>query len=394
MTSSPERLLSTPVTKRELLKTGSGLAATIGAYAFMGGAANAVGGLGVPWSLPRHPDYLHVGGRPADFAMHVSNEARTGKFDMGGVDLTFGDGAPLLSPVNGKIVSAREFPTSGKNTKIDYGLIRLTISHQKDLFVEPGQSQGHNLRDVIIGRQGKSGRGATVSHVHITVYGNAVLCADKERRLKHSHNFLERDSAGGRFGQIPERISDDYVGVGIAKKNSRRTRITPYYWNFILDPDHLTPNGDPLYKSFRDPAVDYDTPYLSFVDNRVVGGLRELASEWARKPAEADRKFAAYLNNQIKHWPLYTIINTLWVLNEMALKNRTAGQRGFDLRMRLETLFDDVREAATLIKLTSPYIKPNDPNMVLSAMDRNPEREELIRGYYGRFLPKQVASRS
>ncbi len=385
--------VAAPLTRRDFLEVGSGAAAAMGAMGLFGGAASAAGVEGVPRYLPRRPDYLYIGGRPADFAMHVTNEGRTGKFNMGGVDLNFGHGAPLLSPANGIIVSARQFRNSGKNTKIDYGLVRITISHQRDLFVDPYQGHDQNLRDVIIGRQGKSGSGARVSHVHITVYGNAVLCADKERRLSHSHNFLEPDGVRGRFGLVPARISDDYVGVGINGSKSRPTRVSPYYWNFILDPDHLTPNGDPLHKSFRDPAVDYDTPYLSFVDNRIVGGLRDLASEWERRPAEADRKFGANLNNQIKHWPLYTIINTLWVLNEMALKNRTAGQRGFDLRTRLEALFDDVREAAALIKLTCPYINPDNPNVIETAMIRNPEREDLVRAFYGRFLPTQIARR-
>ena len=387
--------MSAPLSRRDFLDASGGAAAAVGALGLFGGATTAAAGVGsVPWFLPRRPDYLYIGGKPANFAMHVNNEKKTGKFNMGGVDLTFGHGAPLLSPVNGAIVSAREFPNSGKNTKMDYGLIRLTMSHQKDLFVQSFQRQDRNFRDVVIGRQGQSGRGATVSHVHITVYGNAVLCADKERRLEHGHNFLERDSVGGRFGLIPERISDYFVGVGIDRRKSRRKPITPYYWNFIIDPDRLTPNGAPLYKSFRDPAVDYDTPYVNFVNDRVVGGLRDLASEWKKRPTEDDRSFGAYLSNQLKHWPLYTIINTLWILNEMALKKQAAGKRGLDLRKRLEVVFDDVREAASLIKLTCPYINPDNPNGIEIAMMQNPEREDLIRAFYGRFLPTQVASRS
>jgi hypothetical protein len=364
----------------------------IGTLGLFGRSATAANVDGVPTFLPRRCGYLLVGGRPANFDMHVNNERRTGKFNMGGVDLTFGDGSPLLSPVNGIIASAREFPNSGKNTKIDYGVIRITLSHQRDLFVDGSQNHTRNLRDVIIGRQGKSGSGATRSHLHITVYGNAVLCADAERRLRHSHNFLERDSVRGRFGVVPKKISDDYSGVGIRAKKARSTPMSPYYWNFILDPDRLTPNGDPLHMSFRDSAVDYDTPYLRFVESRVVGGLKDLASEWQRRPAEEDRRFGANLNNQVKHWPLYTLINTLWILNEMALKERAAGQRGFDLRKRLEAIFDDVREAADLIKITCPYINPDRPSDIETAMTRNPERVALVRAFYGRFLPTQVAS--
>jgi hypothetical protein len=370
-----------------------GAAAAMGRLGMFGGAARAASVNDVHWSSPRRPDYLYVDGKAADFDMHVNNERLNGRFNMGGVDLTFGDGAPLLSPANGIIVSAGEFPNSGKNTKIDYGLVRITISHQRDQFVEGFQRHKHNLRDVIIGRQGKSGRGATASHVHITVYGNAVLCADKERRLRRSHHFLEPGSVRGRFGRVPERISDYYIGLGTDPNESRPRRNSPYHWNFILDPDHLTPNGGPLYKSFRDPAVDYDTPYLRFVDNRIVGGLRDLASEWKRRPADEDRRFGAYLNDQVNHWPLFATINTLWILNEMALANRTPGQPGFDLGKRLEVVFDDVREAAALIKLTCPYINPDDPNVIETALARNPGREQLIRAFYGRFLPTQVGSK-
>ena len=67
---------------------------------------------------------------------------------------------------------------------------------------------------------------------------------------------------------------------------------------------------------------------------------------------------------------------------------------GFDLRKRLEVVFDDVREAGTMIKLTSPYINPDDSNVILAAMARNPEREALIRAFYHRFLPNRLAHRS
>jgi hypothetical protein len=394
MTSSPERLLTTPVTKRQLLKTGSGLAATIGAYALMGGAVHAASVLGVPWSLPRKPGYLYVRGRATDFDLHLNNELLFGKFDMGGIDITFGDGAPLLGPANGIVKTAREFRNSGKNTKIDYGIVQIVIAHQKALFVEPAQKADVNLRDMVIGRQGNTGARANRSHVHITVYGNAVLCADKERRMSCAHSYLKGDGVSGRFGRIPKQIAPYYTNAGSAADRRRRNGRYPYFWNFVLDPDGLTPDGKPLYESYRDPATDYDTPYLDFVQDRIVGGLQDIASEWERKADPEESQFGSYLKKQVEHRPLYKTINRLWVLYEVALKDRDAGRQGFDLRKRLEVLFDDVREAGSMIKLTSPYIKPGDPDVILSAMDRNPERVELIRDYYGRYLPKQVASRS
>ena len=82
----------------------------------MGGAVNAASVAGVPWSLPRKPGYLYVRGRATDFDLHLNNELLFGTFDMGGIDITFGDGAPLLGPANGLVKTAREFPNSGKNT--------------------------------------------------------------------------------------------------------------------------------------------------------------------------------------------------------------------------------------------------------------------------------------
>ena len=392
MTSSPERLLTTPVTKRQLLRTASGLAATVSAYALMGGAVNAASVFGVPRSLPRKPGYLYVRGRTTDFDLHINNERLFGKFDMGGIDITFGDGAPLLGPANGIVKSAREFRNSGKNTKIDYGIVQIVIAHQKDLFVEPAQKAAVNLRDMVIGRQGNTGTGATRSHVHITVYGNAVLCADKKRRMSCGHSYLKGDGARGRFGRIPKQIAPYYTNGGSAADRRARNGRYPYFWNFVLDPDGLTPDGKPLYESYRDPATDYDTPYLDFVQNRIVGGLQDIASEWEQKADPEESQFGSQLKMQVEHWPLYKTINRLWVLYEVALKKQAAGQKGHDLRKRLEVVFDDVREAGSMIKLTSPYIKPAAPEVILSAMDRNPERVELIRGYYGRYLPKQVAS--
>ena len=58
MSSSAKRLLATPVTKHQFLKTGSGASATIGAYALKGGAANAASAFGVPRSLPRRRGIL------------------------------------------------------------------------------------------------------------------------------------------------------------------------------------------------------------------------------------------------------------------------------------------------------------------------------------------------
>ncbi len=122
--------------------------------------------------------------------------------------------------------------------------------------------------------------------------------------------------------------------------------------------------------------------------------MQDIASEWARKEDPEESQFGSHLKKQVEYWPLYKTINRLWVLYEVALKDLDAGRKGYDLRKRLEVLFDDVREAGSMIKLTSPYIKPADPDVILSAMDLNPERVELIRGYYGRYLPKQVASAS
>ncbi len=389
-----DRLRTTRISKRDLLKGGAGLAASVSAFALAGGAANAASVVGVPWFLPRKPGYLYVRGRAADFDTHIDSERRYGKFDMGGVDVTFGDGAPLLCPVNGKIKTAREFRNSGKNTKIDYGIVQIIIAHQKDMFVGPFHKADVNFREMVIGRQGKSGSGATRSHVHVTVYGNAVLCADKERRLPYSHNYLKRDGVRGRFGEIPHRISPYYLGGELDSDRPMRTRPSAYFWNFVLGPDRLTPDGRPLYESYCDPAIDYDSPYLSFVQSRIVAPLHDIAADLEQKKDPAEKKFAVRLKQQIEHWPLYDVINRLWILYEMGLKQRSAGQMGFDLRKRLEVVFDDVREAGTMIKLTSPYINPDDSNVILAAMARNPEREALIRAFYHRFLPNRLAHRS
>ena len=172
------------------------------------------------------PNYLYLrGGHASDFQAHLDSE-KFGRFDIGGVDLTFGDGTPLWSPCKGMVQITREYPSSGKVTSIDYEIVQISLMHQKEMNVYTYQEVARNM---VIGTQGKTGSiTRNISHLHLTVYGNAVLCADKERRLPWGHNYLKASSVEG----------------GIGAKGLQF--LYPYHWNFVLNPDKLTPDGKPL----------------------------------------------------------------------------------------------------------------------------------------------------
>ena len=339
------------------------------------GVAAYLAGCATDGSLPSKPKYVLVGnGVPSDFQRHLDREELFGIFGIGGIDLTFGYGVPLLNPCPGRVREARFFTIPGNATTIEYGIIGVELTHQLVTYVQRYQNVDRND---IIGREGMSGEGGHgISHVHITVTGNAILCADEKRRFPdrtHSRNYLEPDRLEGRYGpggQIPG---------------------TPYHWNFVLNPDKLTPDGKPLHESFwnpLDPSQDYDTPYLNFVQDKIFGGLQGIASRLKTKSSVEARILGEGIGRKLTANPLYEIINGLWILYETELKERTINDRGYGFKIRLESFFDDVREAGSLIKLTSPYIDPKNPQTILYMIQQNPQHEPLIRAYYDRFLPR------
>lgn len=379
-----------PLTRREFIKTGLEVGAGVGASALFSGDVRAAEVSDVPRSLPSEPRHLYRDGEVSDFQRHLDNKRRFGSFTLGGTDLVFGDGTPLWSLCRGHVKWAHRNTDDGRITFIDCGIVQIVISHQKEMYIKAGDDG--IIRMTIIGWQGKDGSGAKgYSHVHITVFGNAILCADEKRRLpkKMRHSYVKSKELKGKYGGYNQWERElGLTGPGVTGKDSD----TPYHWNFVLDPDKLTPDREtPLHSAFWDPfdpEQDYDTPYLDFVESRIKGGLQDIASRWQRKSNTRAQQFGRKLEMQVISMPLYDVINSLWVMYETKLKKRDKGQKGYGLKILLEPLFDEVRAAVDLIKLTSPYIDPSRPDIIKYMMQKNPQHRDLIMAYYGRFLKK------
>ncbi len=271
----------------------------------------------------------------ATFQEHVENEAETSTRGIGGIDLTFGHGVPIVSPVKGRISSVRNSPVSGKTTTIQYGFTEVLLAHQEELLIEPGTEVD---RYTVIGREGATGTGSSgTSHVHLSVIGNAVF-----------HDYNHNRTVGSAVKIFPS-------------------------WNFVLDPDRLTSDGNPLVENPWNPAVDYDTPYLEFVEKHVRPSFARIYKNYKDTPPQ-------YCIRNLSREPSMGSINCLWKQYEKIK------YEGGPLEKELEIIRITVREAGKLIKLTSPYIDHTNSNIIRHVISRNPRHKDLILKYYDRFL--------
>ncbi len=156
----------------------------------------------VPDELPSEPEYIYFtegDGSREDFA-NISRRKHQGfAYNLAGIDITFGDGVPLLSPVAGRIARVDSVPDDGTRGFVDYGIAGLLLAHLKDVYV---RVEDHVDRTVVIGRQGKTGRLARgKSHTHLSVAGNALVheLSGKESSVKNPDFKLKR-RLGLRWG--------------------------------------------------------------------------------------------------------------------------------------------------------------------------------------------------
>lgn len=284
------------------------------------------------------PRYLSSSGVKANFQAHLGQFNRIGELNQGGVDLTMAHGAPLVSPVAGRVRDVKNHPHSGNVIQIDSGVVWFVMAHMDQVFVTPGMMVD---RETVIGTEGRTGKGARrISHVHVSVFGNGAL-----------HDL----------GPDKEKL---YPRQG-----------------FVLDPDRLTGNGKTLIRSPWSAGQNSDKPYQDYVDEEVAARIKDLADKWQIKVLKQ------VIGPDFDSNRLYRNLHRLWILDTKFLaKEPDSNTAVTRLRGEIKTIFEKSRTGANKISLTSPYINHQSPGTIRRIMDKNPTHRELIQKYYQQYL--------
>ena len=155
---------------------------------------------------------------------------------------------------------------------------------------------------------------------------------------------------------------------------------------FVLNPDGLTPgrNAKAILTDYPwDGRTDYDTPYLDYVDAHVRAGLERLARNYAN--FRLGRSIGRWLRTR----SLAEALRRAWI------RQQQYRQPGSVLAREIEKVFEHVRNAGKLLRLTSSYIDHTNPQTILRVAEVNPEPlRSLILDprFYGRFLPRRGAT--
>lgn len=306
-----------------------------------GFAVAALSALGACAQRPAsRPGYLKTDlGEPADFELLLHAKTVSGAENIGGVDLHFAEGAPLLAIAPGYVYAVGRSDYGGNVTRIDYGTVVYEYAHQLETFVKPRQRVE---RGMIIGREGRTGINAGEhSHVHVTVAGSAAF---------NDHRYR-------RFGP-------KYEEHAIAEM-----------MNYVLDPDRLT-GGGPLVESPWNPAVNYDAVYTKFVDGVIVPALLRIADGDG-----IPKSTAGYVKRRARAKALLNqAVNRLW---QWRYDDAGPARLFRGTTAQLDLLFLAMRTAGKLIRLTSPYIDPGDDRALAAVAKANPQHVDLLHEYYG-----------
>lgn len=284
------------------------------------------------------PRYLSSGGLRADFRAHLGQFKRIGELNQGGVDLTMAHGAPLVSPVAGRVRDVKNHPHSGNVVQIEAGVLWFVMAHLDQVFVSPGDEVD---RETIIGTEGRTGKGARrISHVHLSVFGYGGLHDLGSEKEKH------------------------YPRQG-----------------FVLDPDKLTTNGKTLINSPWTMPTDLDTPYQDYVRNELAADIEKLEQKWRLKVLKQ------VIGDDFDAVRLYRNLHRLWILDTKFLaKEPKSNQPVARLRGEVATIIRKSRVGANMINMTSPYINHQSPATIRRVIDKNPDHQALIQKYYQPFL--------
>ncbi len=325
----------TALTRRAFLKGGSLLTAS--GILFLATPQNL---------LAAEPGFNRYNNVQGDFAAHI-REIESGGRNVAGSDYAFLHGIPVTSPVAGKVRYVQDFKygTAAKGVVIEYGIVDIQISHLERLLVGRGDALDRNT---CIGTQGKNtatGGKAAVSHLHMSVYGCGAF-----------YDYRQTLRTGGR--------SRAY---------------------FLLNPDRLTPRRGPrlnLTDSPWDGETDYDTPYLAYVDAHVRAGLARVARNYPNQP------LARSIGRWLRSRSLAETLRRAWDGHQ---RDR---QPGSALAREIESVFEHVKTAGGLLKLTSPYIDHTNAKTILRVAAANPEPARsliLDPRFYGRYVPRRTA---
>ena len=333
--------------------------------------------------------------------------------NTGGEDYTFVHGIPVVPVGEGKVVYSAHTANSGKVLMIGYGLFDIVYGHLDELFVEVG---GHVDRMTVVGTEGSTGRGgANLSHVHVSILGNAALVGDPV--IDANYDLRDRDN--------PFSSS-----------------------NYPVDPKNVcAARGKPLFERPYNPESDrqFDTQYIKTVINLVKHSYAALKNNLYKFGDIPHPKTGDLLTKAISEgYLLTTIINfsvyrfevlTGYAYRDMpalqlsrlrqrrkmilGITDQTKGTDDFpnlvhntqisvtldngrvlNPRMLVEAdwlaeIFENISNASRHIMLTSPYIDHTNPETIRAVAEANPpEIQSLIydRDYYGQFLPPDVVS--
>ncbi|MBI2653920.1 M23 family metallopeptidase [Candidatus Woesearchaeota archaeon] len=186
----------------------------------------------VPRRLPNNPDYDRPGGTAADFQSHLRDKDKDEKdINIGGIDLVFGDGVPVVSSIDGIVFEADWFDDAGWSVFVEFEDGQVAYSHLKEQpFVIKRQKV---KRGQLLGRVGDTGLAKRRKHLHVSV---ALKREILEEILKNPNKYVIRDNR--RYGGlIIVRVGDRILNI---KDYGNRYKGTFSIFNVVVDPNDLT----------------------------------------------------------------------------------------------------------------------------------------------------------
>ena len=294
------------------------------------------------WSCPQ-PGYLY-NERVSGFEAHVAE----GNENTAGVDYHMRLGAPLVavaSGVSGYRTDGLSTDPGGNTVSIFHGTIVIEYSHLKSI----ANLQLHKqvARGDVIGFEGKSGD-QPVSHLHMSVYANAIMARNARFKLH-------------RYGPIRHRASG----------------FERYGWGeYYVSPDSLTarPSYGPLFERPFDPRADRD---IEAPLDEAVEELRDLG-RWYFESFDVSRSsgdfFPIFWDWFNVDFPLCRVINLAYYTWQRELE---AGQLTSHDRTFMDQFFEKVEAANEALQLTGPYIA-KDPEIIGLLAEQNPDHVQEI----------------
>lgn len=256
------------------------------------------------------PKWLYGKYGKEDFDVHVANNS-----NIAGEDYVLAHGAPLVSPVDGRVIWAKYSSNSGAVVIIDNGLLVAVLTHgpEETLLVKKGQQVDYT--NVLMTQDSEGSLAFDKSHVHVTIAAFEAL---------NDHPIVRQHDYDGRFDRA-------------------RWSYNP---NFLVEPSSMN-DKQPLFSNPYDPSK-HDRAleeHRAYVKKEITGRMRAISS---------DHGVNFYRVNQ-------TLLTDR--LNVASQLYRSEREKGGQLARDLENLLERERQGVTMMAknrlVMSPFINPD-----------------------------------